>query len=160
MSNKLFYPKQVVCSILFMMLLMGCNNSEVNQTQQGKSSGEKVHYTKVSTSALDQSVANKAKKKILAMEEITEVQAVSLDNNLYIAAKPQHHERFQLEKLKKKIQTTLQKMYPKMKIYVSVDKKITMLLNELENNIQEENITKDEVKKKLKKIRVDMNSDT
>ncbi len=153
----MFYHKQIIGGI-FLAMLFGCNNQQ--EAQPSENNMEKVKYTQIHTTHVNETIANYAKETIIGMEEVTEVQAVQFKDSIYIAAKPQHHERFQLEKLKKKIKTTLEEIYPNMEIHVSVDKKISMLLGELEHNIQDKEITEDEIDKKLKKIRTEMKSDT
>lgn len=154
---KYFNYKQIICVVL-LVTLTGCNNQKEGQSTKGDN--EQTKYTRISTSTINDDITSDVKKKILAMEEIIEVQVVHFKDSIYIAAKPQHHERFQLDQLKKKVETKIHRIYPNMEIYVSVDKKIVMLLEELESNIGNKEISENEVKNKLKNIRTKMNSDT
>jgi uncharacterized lipoprotein NlpE involved in copper resistance len=151
--NKIFL------SILLSILIIGCNNQEDKKTAEKKTAEKKTQVTKVSMNSFNQSAAHQAEKNILAMEEITEVKAVNSDKELYVAAKPEQHERFQLNRLKKEMKQKLQDTYPNLKIYVSVDRKILMMLEQLGNKIKDGKADKKTIKKKLKKIKSDMNSD-
>ncbi|MGG0185346.1 YhcN/YlaJ family sporulation lipoprotein [Bacillus rhizoplanae] len=159
-------------SLLFLLLfgfLCGCHSPLDKKDKQesapktdktDKTDKNNTKLTKINMESIDQSIANEAKNKILGMEEIVDVKAVNLNNELYVAAKPEHHERFQLDKLKKEMKQTLKKMYPNLKIYVSVDKKILMLLDNLETKIKNKEVDKEEVKKQLKIVKKEMHSDT
>ncbi len=153
--------------LLFFSFLSGCNSpldkkvkKEANEKEEHKTNKKETKLKQVSMESVDQSIANKAKDKIFNMEEMIDVKAVNLDNELYVAAKPEHHERFQLKKLKKEMKQTLEKMYPNLKIYVSTDKKIFMLLDKLETKIKNKEADKKEIKKQLKVVKEEMHSDT
>lgn len=153
--------------LLFFNFLSGCNSpldkkvkKEANEKEEHKATKEDTKLKQVSMESVDQSVANQAKDTIFNMEEMIDVKAVNLDNELYVAAKPEHHERFQLKKLKKEMKQTLEKKYPNFKIYVSTDKKIFMLLDKLETKIKNKEADKKEIKKQLKVVKEEMHSDT
>ncbi|MRA58548.1 hypothetical protein GH864_29830, partial [Bacillus thuringiensis] len=93
-----------------------------------------------------------AKKKALAMDEIIKSAAVNSNLDLYIAVTPEHHERFGLKPLRKKLQKQLSDEYPTFDVRVSTDKKIFMLLERLANKIKKKEVSKDEIKKQLKLI--------
>ncbi|MGG2063584.1 MULTISPECIES: YhcN/YlaJ family sporulation lipoprotein [unclassified Bacillus (in: firmicutes)] len=153
-------------SLLFLLLfgfLCGCHSpldKQVKQESTQKRNKTDAKLTKVNIESIDQSAANEAKNKILAMDEILEVKAVNFNNELYVAVKPKHRERFQLKKLRKEIKQTLKKMYPNVKIYVSTDKKIFTLLDKLDTKIKNKELDKEEVKKQLKIVKKEMHSDT
>ncbi|SFJ13750.1 Sporulation lipoprotein YhcN/YlaJ (Spore_YhcN_YlaJ) [Bacillus sp. 71mf] len=152
--------------LLFFSFLSGCNSpldkkvkKEANEKEEHKTTKKDTQLTQVSMETVDQSIANQAKDQILNMEEVIEVKAVNFNNELYVAAKPEHHERFQIKKLKKEMKQTLEKMYPNLKVYVSMDKKILMLLDKLETKIKNKEADKKEIKKQLKVVKEEMHSD-
>lgn len=57
------------------------------------------------------------------MDEIIKSAAVNSNLDLYIAVKPEHHERFGLKPLRKKLQKQLSDEYPTFDVRVSTDKK-------------------------------------
>ncbi|MEN1936865.1 YhcN/YlaJ family sporulation lipoprotein [Paenibacillus sp. 102] len=155
-------------TVLFVLLLgfiTGCTHSldkEVKQETQKKTDKKKdPQLTKVSMEeSFNQSIAHDAKKKALATEEILEARAANSNTDLYIAVKPEHHERFQLKPLKAKIKKQLKKENPTFNIYVSTDRKIFILLDKLENKIKKKEADKKYIRKKLKTVHSEMNSDT
>ncbi|MDM5157210.1 YhcN/YlaJ family sporulation lipoprotein [Bacillus sp. DX1.1] len=146
---------QVFLSILLLHSMLGCSNDVDKKTKK-----DETKLTKTSTQSIDQSIAAEAKKKILAMEEIIDAKAVYLDQELLVAAKPEHHERFQLKSIRKKMKQQLKEMYPNLKITVCTDQKILMLLGKLETKIKNKEITKEGLKKQLKIVKSEMKSDT
>ncbi|MFX3623371.1 MAG: YhcN/YlaJ family sporulation lipoprotein [Ectobacillus sp.] len=141
--------------ILLVLCMVACTNKEEKKTAHTD-----VSLVKTSTNSFDQFAAQKAEKLVIDMNEITDAEAVVTDKELYIAAIPQHHERFQLPRLKKKMKQTLKNSYPHLQSYVSVDRKIFMLLEQLKKDIAAGKADKRAIKKRLKKIHIDMNSDT
>lgn len=151
--------------VLLLSSLTGCGSSPLDKKvkkEKEKQTEEKKgpKLTKMSTESFNQSIAQGAKKKALAMEEITEAAAVNSNLDLYIAVKPEHHERFGLKPLRNRLKTQLSKEYPTFNIHVSTDRKIFMLLDKLENKIKKKIVTKDQIKKQLKIIQSEMKSDT
>ncbi|WP_410984188.1 YhcN/YlaJ family sporulation lipoprotein [Bacillus cereus] len=155
-------------TVLFMLLLgvtTGCTSSldkEVKQeTDKKTKKKEEPKLTKVSMEeTFNQSISHDAKKRVLAMEEILEARAANSNTDLYVAVKPEHHERLQLKPLKTKIKKQLKKENPTFNIYVSTDQKIFILLDKLENKIKKKEADKEYIKKKLKTVHAEMNSDT
>ncbi len=92
---------------------------EAKQTEKEK--GPKL--TKTSTESFNQSISQGAKKRALAMDEIIKSTAVNSNLDLYIAVTPEHHERFGLKPLRKKLQKQLSDEHPTFDVRVSTDKK-------------------------------------
>lgn len=112
----------------------------------------------MSTESFNQSISQDAKKRALAMEGIIEATAVNTNLDLYIAIKPEHHERFGLKPLRSKLKKKLSDENPTFDIHVSTDKKIFMLIEELENKIKKKKVSNDGIKKQLKLIQSEMGS--
>ncbi|MBO1623849.1 hypothetical protein COE15_19685 [Bacillus cereus] len=157
-----------IITALFVLLcasFTGCDNSPLDKKvkkEESKREEEKKgpKLTKMSTESFNQSISQEAKKKVLAMEEILKATAVNSNLDLYIAVKPEHHERFRLKPLRSKIKKQLSDEYPTFDIRVSTDRKIFMLLDSLENKIKKKEVNKDQIKKQLKLIQSEMKSDT
>lgn len=86
------------------------------------------------------------------MPEITDVKAVNSKDEMFLAVKPKHMERFQLTSLKKKIKKKLERNNPEMKVTVSTDQKIFTLLGELEGKLDKK-LGRQDIEKELKKIK-------
>ncbi|MGG3526787.1 hypothetical protein COM13_18530 [Bacillus pseudomycoides] len=157
-----------IITALFVLLLSsftGCGSSPLDKKvkkEEAKRTEEKngPKLTKMSTESFNQSISQEAKKKVLAMEEIIKTTAVNSNLDLYIAVKPEHHERFGLKPLRTKIKKQLSDEYPTFNIQVSTDRKIFMLLDNLENKIKKKEVNKDQIKKQLKLIQSEVKSDT
>ena len=154
-------------TVLFALLFSsftGCDNSpldkkvkeEAKRTEKEK--GPKL--TKTSMESFNQSISQGAKKRALTMDEIIKSTAVNSNLDLYIAVTPEHHERFGLKPLRKKLQKQLSDEHPTFDVRVSTDKKIFMLLEKLERKIKEKELSKDEINKQLKFIGKKMESNT
>jgi hypothetical protein len=155
-------------TVLFALLFSsftGCDNSplvkkkkeEAKRTEKGK--GPKL--TKTSMESFNQSISQGAKKRALTMDEIIKKStAVNSNLDLYIAVTPEHHERFGLKPLRKKLQKQLSDEHPTFDVRVSTVKKIFMLLEKLERKIKEKKVSKDEINKQLKFIGKKMESNT
>ncbi len=63
----------------------------------------------MSTESFNQSISQGAKKMALSMEEIEQATAVNSNLDLYIAIKPEHHERFILKPLRSKLKKTTER---------------------------------------------------
>ncbi|PDY44492.1 YhcN/YlaJ family sporulation lipoprotein [Bacillus pseudomycoides] len=151
--------------VLLLSLFTGCGSSPLDKKvkkEEAKRTEEKngPKLTKMSTESFNQSISQEAKKKVLAMEEIIKATAVNSNLDLYIAVKPEHHERFSLKPLRTKIKKQLSDEYPTFDIRVSTDRKIFMLLDTLENKIKKKEVNKDQIKKQLKLIQSEIKSDT
>ncbi|WP_028403369.1 YhcN/YlaJ family sporulation lipoprotein [Ectobacillus panaciterrae] len=147
---------KILLSISLLHPLIGCSNEKDKKTAKKN----ETSLMKISTNSYNQLPAQNAEKQIRSMEEITAAKAIVSDKELYVAALPQHHERFQLDRLKKKMKKKLDVAYPDLKIYVSVDKKIFMLIGKLKKDIKNKKADKKTIEKKIKKIKEDMHSDT
>lgn len=154
-------------TILFVFLfgfVTGCTSpldkKGKQETHKQSAPKKEVNLTKVSTESVNQSIAQEAKKQILSMEEVEDVKAVNSDTDLYLAAKPKHHERFQLKSLRNKIKKQLKSSYPNFDIHISTDQKIFMMLDQLETKIQNKEVNKAQLKKQLKTIQSEMKSNT
>ena len=113
---------------LFMLLfgsLTGCDNSPLDKkvkkeeeklSEREENKGPKL--TKMSTESFNQSISQEAKKKALAIEGITKATAVNTNLDLYIAVKPEHHERFGLKPLRSKLKKKLSDENPTFDIRV------------------------------------------
>ncbi|WP_166702703.1 YhcN/YlaJ family sporulation lipoprotein [Bacillus albus] len=144
----------------------GCDNSpldkkvkeEAKRTEKEK--GPKLTKTSTESFTFNQSISQGAKKRALAMDEIIKSTAVNSNLDLYIAVTPEHHERFGLKPLRKKLQKQLSDEHPTFDVRVSTDKKIFMLLEKLESKIKKKEVSKDEINKQLKFIGKKMESNT
>jgi ABC-type lipoprotein release transport system permease subunit len=143
--------KSKITLILFLLLAVmtffaGCNK------QQGESSPENNGQMDILYVENNQRPSQEAKRSIRAMQEITDVKAVNSNDEMFVAVKPKHLERFQLKSLKKEIKKKLEKKNPDLEIIVSTDQKIFKLIGDMEGKLTKKMDTKD-IDKELNKIK-------
>jgi len=112
-----------------------------------------IQFTNVKTTeSLAQENANTAKRTLIQHDHINTVKAVNSEKDLVIAFEIDHLKRFNLEKIRKKIQKEMDEKFPDLNVIVSTDQKIVLELDRLEEKIFSDSISKKELNKKLKKI--------
>ncbi|ARK29658.1 Sporulation lipoprotein YhcN/YlaJ (Spore_YhcN_YlaJ) [Halalkalibacter krulwichiae] len=137
--------KGIINGIIVVSLLAGC------QTLTG--TGYDVRPIQLSeTVIIDQERADEAKIIVLSMEEVVEIKGVSDEDNIYLAPKVKHFDRFRLKKIRKQSHDAVKKRYPQATVHVSTDQKIFMELEKLEQELQKRTISEKRLKQKLKKL--------
>ena len=131
--------------ILLFSSFTGCDHSpldkKVKKEETKRTEKEKgPKLTKMSTESFNQSISQGAKKKALAMDEIIKSAAVNSNLDLYIAVIPEHHERFGLKPLRKKLQKQLSDEYPTFDVRVSTDKKSLCYSKSLQTKLRKRSI--------------------
>ena len=150
MKDKITKVKIVLSIIVVIGFGTGCNG---NQNQLDEDHNE-LAISQVHTSKpIDQSIANRAKEKIITKKEISDVKAVNTDKELFAAIKVDNFDRFQLKKIEKSIKSDLEKMYPNHEVIVSTDKKMFWELEQLEQKLQKDNTNMKNLKKDFNKIK-------
>jgi len=154
--------KTTKLKIIFFILMViglgsGCNATQ-NQLDddQNNLSISQVHTSK----PIDQSVANRAKEKIISKGEISDVKAVNTDKELLVAIKVDNFDRFRLKKIEKTVKSDVEKMFPDHKVFVSTDKKMFWELEQLEQRLQKDNTNMKNLKKDFNKIKSLMKEQT
>ncbi len=127
----------------------GCNE---NQNQMGYNNNDLSISQVHSSKPIDQSVANRAKEKMITKDEITDVRAVNTDKELLAAIKVENFNRFRLKTIEKTVKSDLEKIYPNYKVVVSSDKKMLWELEKIEQRLKKNNTNKKSLKKDLKKL--------
>lgn len=127
----------------------GCSGNS-NQIDNNKN----LNISKVHTSSpIDQSVANQAKDRLLADDEVSDVKAVNSDKELLVAVKVDNFDRFRLKSIEKQAKSDLENMFPDYKVLVSTDQKMFLELDQLEQKLEKEKTKMDSLKKDFKRIK-------
>ncbi|WP_026677812.1 YhcN/YlaJ family sporulation lipoprotein [Fictibacillus gelatini] len=145
--------KNYLYTLFFVFSLIGGISGCTDQNK------EQLKTSNIHVSSTSQKPSNTAKEAIKNMEEVQAVKAVNSDKEVYVAVKVDHFDRFRLKKLLKTIKSKVQKQVRGKEVYVSADKKIYMLLSDLENLIRTKNPGEKTIESKLKVIKSEMNSD-
>ncbi|ARK30231.1 YhcN/YlaJ family sporulation lipoprotein [Halalkalibacter krulwichiae] len=101
---------------------------------------------------VNQQQADDAKKIVLSMEEVIDVKGITDENNIYIAPRVKHFDRFRLKEIRKNGHDSIKKRYPDATIHVSTDQKIFMELEKLEKELQQRTISEERFKQRLAKL--------
>ncbi|MFE4240341.1 YhcN/YlaJ family sporulation lipoprotein [Peribacillus butanolivorans] len=147
------YKMKTLKTFLFLITVIGfvsgCSGNS-NQIDNNKN----LNISKVHTSSpIEQSVANQAKDRLLAEEEVSDVKAVNSDKELLVAVKVDNFDRFRLTSIKKQAQSELENMFPDYKILISTDQKMFLELDQLEQKLEKDKTKMDSLKKDFKKIK-------
>jgi len=136
------------------LIVVGCRESpNINPTPNNQLNNNQldVDLTKLSTNqSIDQTYSNQAKDSLKTNQDLTSIKAVNTDKDLVITFEVDHLKRFQLEKIRKKIAKKMKKEFSNMKVIVSTDQKIILGLDQIEQEIQKNHITKKQLEKQIK----------
>lgn len=142
---------RILSLISFIFILVGCMQSE---TSYDRAEDNSLELTKLSTKGLtDQQPADQAKHFLSQFEEVSSVRAVNNDGQLLIAVELNHHDRFATDRLEKELTKEVKKQYNDMQITLSTDQKVLLELRKLEEAITNNNISKEDIKKELHRIK-------
>lgn len=144
--SKLF----IIISLLF---LFGCSNnkddSALNQTK-----GQPLELTKLSTQGItDQQPSNQAKHLLSEYPEVSQVRAVNIGDDLFVAVNVRQQDRFSLDKITSDLRKKVIEQHANMNVTLSTDKKFIMELEKLEKKIDKKEIKKDKLQKKVDKLK-------
>lgn len=128
----------------------GCQNATENNNQNKQMV---VRHVNVQNEKADQTVANKAKDKLLKREEVTEVRGANSDQDLVLAVQVEQFDRFRLKDIEKQSKEMLKKDFPGYSIEVSTDQKIFWELDKLEKQLENKKSSEKKLKKELTKIK-------
>ncbi|WP_170287555.1 YhcN/YlaJ family sporulation lipoprotein [Aquibacillus halophilus] len=143
--NKLLY------SIIFpLLILSSCNTEEDNRFTSEDANND---ITKISnTSPVDQSFSNEVKDFVMKKDEVTGVRGVNTETRILLAIEVAHLSQFNEQDHEKKVKKELEKKYPNKKIIVSSDQKFFFELDELEKQVQNNKIKRDELTKRVESL--------
>ncbi|MEK4564795.1 hypothetical protein MKX54_09020 [Alkalihalobacillus sp. FSL R5-0424] len=105
---------------------------------------------------VSQSDINQAKELVLQMEEVTDVKGIQYEHLLFLDPKVKQLDRLKLKHIRQEAFKRVKDEFPESKVHVSTDRKIYMELEKLEQQLADEKIAADELKKKLEKLEEDM----
>lgn len=143
--------KQLFITICFLFVLIGCGNNDALRHSDGNDS---LELTKLSSKGVtDQQPADQAKEFLSHYEEVAGVRAVNHDGQLVVAVDIKHHDRFSLDTIEKDLGKDVRENFSNMKVTLSTDEKIFIELKQLEEDILSQNVSNDDIKKRLKEIK-------
>lgn len=98
------------------------------------------------------SIGKQLKEEIRKIDEIYDVAIIEGKEQVLVAYKVRHLDRFKMKKIEKKLTKRLEDKYPDKKFIVSSDYKIFLEVIRLKKEKREEKLTDKEAEKRFKKI--------
>lgn len=139
----------VICLLIF----SGCQEEPRTTPDNRGNQSLDVDLTKLSTqSSIDQTYANEAKDYLKNIEDITAIQAVNTNDQMMITIEIDYLKRFELETKRKELVKQLKETFPHLEVFVSTDQKIILELEQVEQALQQNQLSKTELEKKIKEL--------
>lgn len=140
----------VIFSLLF---LIGCSN-DVKDTALEEINNQSPELMKLSTQGItDQRVSNQAKQSLSEHPEVSQVRAVNIGDDLFVAVDIRQRDRFSLDKIDSKLRKQLIEQYPNMNVTLSTDQKFIIELEKLEKKIDKKDIKNKTLEKRIDKLK-------
>ncbi len=145
--------KQILLLFACFLLLAACNGRN-NVMGLKPPADQPIELTKLSAKGVtDQQPADQAKNILSEYDEVEAVRAVNDGDMLVIGVKLHHNDRFRMDDIERNLRKKVKKNFSDMDITLSTDEKIHIELTKLEDELVNKKISKDDVKKRIKKIK-------
>lgn len=148
--TKLF---SLICMMLLTIALTSCNTDATQNSGMSliqKSDPEPITLDE-KTKAKNKLVSS-IKKDVAKFEELYDVAVIKGEEEILVAYKVKHMQRFNMVKIEQKMNKMLEKKYPKENFIVSSDYKIFLEAVELNDKMKNPDFTKKDAQKKLEEI--------
>lgn len=140
----------VMISLLF---LIGCSNKNDDSALK-PSNDQPLELTKLSTQGVtDQQPSNQAKHFLSQFPEVSQVRAVNVGGDLFVAVNIRQRDRFSLDKIESDLRKKIIEEQPNMDVTLSTDKKFIVELEKLEKQIDKKELSKEKLQKKVDKLK-------
>lgn len=149
--------KKKICVLLIALslLLVGCSAASKNDGEKAKGALMKSINpapVEISYRDKDKSIAFQVRKDVKDFDEVYDVAIIEGDKDVVVSYKVRHLYRFNMKKIEKKITDFLHEKYPDNQFIVSSDYKIFLETIRLKEDLETNNISADDAKKRLDKI--------
>lgn len=147
------YRGTIILILIGLFLLVSCSKENTAERVSPKNNPP-LEFTKLSTNSKDdQRTANEAREFVSKFDEVTDVRAIHHDDQLLIAVKVNHFDRFDLKDIEKKLKKSTNNSFQDVNITLSTDKKLFIEIEKLENELQNDSLSKKELSKRMNKLR-------
>jgi len=133
-------------------LLSGCNQGEKTSEESRSSMIQSVDPEATAVKKGDHDVAEKVKKDVQSVPAIYDVAVIKGKDEILVAYKVKHMQRFHMKKIEGEINKRLEKKYPKENFIVSSDFKIFIEAIELKDRMEDKDYSSKDAEERLKKI--------
>ena len=136
-----------------LLVIAGCTNNN-NESALQPSGNQSLELTKLSTQGVtDQQPSNQAKHFLSQYDEVSEVRAVNVGDELFVAVNVKQHDRFSLDSIESDLRKKLITQYSQMNVTLSTDQKFIIELEKLEKQIDKKEISKEKLQKKVDELK-------
>ncbi|MBB6448985.1 hypothetical protein HNR44_000934 [Geomicrobium halophilum] len=158
------FSKVIKCLCLMLVLLSACGSAVGEEPEEKKRevphhSGEAPNEIQETSKYAqndpkqEQALADEAKKHATEMEQVTDVEAVSLDNHVYVSPEVKHRTRWNLKGFREEGRNYLSETMPDdVVIHFATDQKVNMELERLTDDIKAGMVNGEELDRRLEKI--------
>jgi hypothetical protein len=149
--------KQIIVYGLLVLLigsfLSGCNQGGDKTSEESrKSMIQSVNPEATAVEKSEHDVAEKVKKDVQSIPAIYDVAVIKGEEDILVAYKVKHMQRYNMKKIEKEINKKLEKNYPKENFIVSSDFKIFIEAIELKDRMKDKDYSSKDAEERLKKI--------
>ena len=103
--------------------------------------------------SIDQHPAENAEKLLKNNKEVTKAHAINSNDYLVAGFDVKQRHKWNLEKRKKQYKKQLKNEFPDHTILLSTDQKLILELNKLTNQLNEKELSKNQIKSNIKKLK-------
>ncbi|WP_404331242.1 YhcN/YlaJ family sporulation lipoprotein [Mesobacillus maritimus] len=134
-------------------LLSGCNQGgDKTSAESRKSMIQSVNPEATAVKKNEHDVAEKVKKDVQSVPAIYDVAVIKGEEEILVAYKVKHMQRYHMKKIEEEINKKLEKNYPKENFVVSSDFKIFIEAIELKDRMKDKDYSTKDAEERLKKI--------
>ncbi|HLS67014.1 MAG TPA: YhcN/YlaJ family sporulation lipoprotein [Pseudogracilibacillus sp.] len=139
--------------IVALLTITACMN-KTNESAFEPVRNDDLELTKLSSYGIyDQNPANKAKDMLSKHDGVSRLRAVNDRNDLVIGVGVRQHKRFSLKEIENEMRKELNEYFSDLEVTISTDKKILLELKKLEEAIENDELTNEQLEEKLTKIK-------
>ena len=137
--------KIIYLSVFLLFFITGCNI----ENESNHSLVKPIPTKEVA----EQTFENKVNDLVKPMKEVKEIKVIGLNRTIMVALELNHYYTLQTKKITKKITKKLEDKWPEKEIIVTTDHKIFIELEKLDQQMKQKNISKNDLNKKLNKLK-------
>src|SRR5699024_1820588 len=142
--------KKVFFLIATVFIVSACTQDAQKDPTFEPGGNRDLELVKLATDEVyDQNPSNRSKEILSNYEEVSGIRAVNDKDNLLIGVDIDHHERFSLDNMESELQKKIRKNFSDLKVTLSTYQKILLEVEKLEKQIRANEVTNDELKKKI-----------
>lgn len=147
--------RKILLTITLAGLLLSACMGKPNYNSLEPTNQQPLELSRLSSEGIShQNSSVQAKQALSEEEEVIGVRAVNDGKDqLLVGIKLRHHDRINKDELEKKLHNKAQEQFPNKKVMLSTDEKIHLELKRLEEDLQNDRISKKDFHKRLEQIR-------